>query len=173
MKQLELLAVQARAALAAIGISCGQVRCYIVNTRAKQRLGLCRTVAPGVFDIEIAAWLLQDDAPLVPAMETILHELLHTVPTCAHCGHRGAWHALAARVHAAYPQYSVRATVKPEDVSAPPICFPYRVRCLRCGKTLYRLRRCPLTEHTERYVCTCGGHLHADYAPQGFSEELL
>ena len=31
----------------------------------------------------------------------------------------------------------------------------------------------PLTEHTERYVCTCGGHLHADYAPQGFSEELL
>ena len=90
MKQLELLAVQARAALAAIGISCGQVRCYIVNTRAKQRLGLCRTVDPGVFDIEIAAWLLQDDAPLVPAMETILHELLHTVPACAHCGHRGA-----------------------------------------------------------------------------------
>ena len=51
MKQLELLAVQARAALAAIGISCGQVRCYIVNTRAKQRLGLCRKVAPGVFYI--------------------------------------------------------------------------------------------------------------------------
>ena len=43
-----------------LGIKCGKVRNWTINTRTKCRLGQCVKVAPGVFDISISNILLED-----------------------------------------------------------------------------------------------------------------
>ena len=61
MKDLNKLASECEQDLLSIGIQPGKVNRWIINTRAKCRWGLCKTVQPGLFDISIAARLLQDD----------------------------------------------------------------------------------------------------------------
>lgn len=79
MKDLNKLASECEQDLLSIGIQPGKVNRWIINTRAKCRWGLCKTVQTGLFDISIAARLLQDDIDDQAAKNTILHELLHTV----------------------------------------------------------------------------------------------
>ena len=57
MENLEALAAKCRAMLAAIGIQAGCVERYTLNTRAKSRLGQCRRLPGGSFEIELSASL--------------------------------------------------------------------------------------------------------------------
>ena len=86
MKNLQNLAAASEADLRSIGIRPGRVSAWRVNTRAKSRWGQCRELAPGCFEISIAARLLQDDVSDQAAKDTILHELLHTVRLIVYCG---------------------------------------------------------------------------------------
>lgn len=113
MKDLERLAARCEAELEAIGIRCGTVRSWSVNTRAKKRWGRCRQISPGVFDIDISERLLGDEVEDTAAKETIIHELLHTVEGCL--GHKGKWKLLAQMVGRAYPQYHIKRTSSCEE----------------------------------------------------------
>lgn len=82
MKDLLRLAQQCQNDLLSAGIRCGNVRSWIVNTRAKARWGLCKKVGRSLYDIQIAEALLQDNVSDQAAKDTIAHELIHTVPGC-------------------------------------------------------------------------------------------
>lgn len=82
MKNLMKLVGECQRDLASLNIRTGNVRNWSVNTRAKARWGYCVKVSKGLFDIQIAAALLQDDVDDQAVKDTIVHELLHTIPGC-------------------------------------------------------------------------------------------
>lgn len=92
MKDLLRLAQQCQNDLLSVGIRCGNVRSWTVNTRAKARWGLCKKVGRNLYDIQIAESLLQDNVSDQAAKDTIAHELIHTVPCCF--SHTGKWKQL-------------------------------------------------------------------------------
>lgn len=159
MKDLKKLASECEQDLLSIGIQPGNVNRWIVNTRAKCRWGLCRTVQPGLFDISIAARLLQDDVDDQAAKNTILHELLHTVKGCK--GHKGQWKLLAAKVNRKLPQYTIKRTTSEEEKGFEKTSHVrtnrYTVRCEKCGKEYHREKESKLIKHPENYRCgVCG-----------------
>lgn len=159
MRDLQLTAEECRRELASIGITCGSVRAFTVNTRAKKRWGLCRQV-PGGFEIEIAAVLLREDVPISSLKNTIIHELLHTCPGCG--DHGPEWKALAGRVNRAYG-YGIRRLATPEEkgvVSADDERAKYQFVCKDCGQVIRRMRSSKFTRNYTRYRCAkCGGRL--------------
>ena len=166
MKDLERLAAQCETELRDIGICCGTVRRWSVNTRAKSRWGQCRQVAEGVFDINISERLLGDEVDEIAAKTTIVHELLHTVEGCL--GHRGKWKLLAELVGKAYPQYQIKRTTSWEEKGIPQaggktardIQARYRITCTGCGARAYRQRAGRLVKRPEDFRCgKCGGRL--------------
>lgn len=111
------------------------------------------------------------EAPIEEIRATIMHELLHMVPSSGN-GHGAQWKALAARVNRAYPQYdikrvgpqlsgkttrfSVRAAALAQSEDSKPV-KTIKVRCTCCGQEWVRHRESNLTLHPERYTCKCGG----------------
>ena len=187
MKDLKKLAMECEAELQAIGITCGYVRNWSVNTRARSRWGQCKLISKGIFDIDISARLLQDGTDVIAAKTTIIHELLHTVEGCQ--GHKGKWKELAELVGKAYPQYQIKRTSSYEEKGlsredAPqqgsnllrqenqPSCSGqshkaireqqarYRITCTDCGARAYRQRASRLIQRPEDFRCgKCGGKL--------------
>lgn len=172
MKDLERLAAQCEAELGRIGIRCGKVRSWSINTRARKRWGRCRQVSGGVFDIDISERLLGDEVEDTAAKETIIHELLHTVEGCL--GHKGKWKLLAQLVEAEYPRYHIKRTSSCEEKgisqempagngaaqkkrALPP---RYRITCRDCGARAYRQRAGKLVQRPGDFRCgRCGGEL--------------
>lgn len=161
MKDLLKLAAECKTELGSIGIRCGTVRNWSVNTRAKKQWGSCKTVSPGVFDISIAAALLDDQMDDRAAKDTIMHELLHTVPGCS--GHRGKWRVLAETVNERLG-YQIKRTASPAEKGVPEVKKTpnarYILRCSGCGAAFCRERMSSAVKHPGRYRCgLCGGRL--------------
>ena len=79
-EHLNIIARECMSTLAEIGIPCGEVVEFTVNTRAKKRWGQCIKRTDG-YHININARLCDgehDDG----LKDTIIHELLHTCPEC-------------------------------------------------------------------------------------------
>lgn len=158
MKDLVKLAVQCQKDLASLGIGCGHVRNWSVNTRATARWGQCRQIATDVYDISISRMLLQDEVADQKIRDTIIHELLHTVPGCMN--HTGKWRELAQMVNRELPGYTVERVTKPPEKGLPEPEKPYLVQCTKCGQSIQRSRKSCLILHPENYRCgVCGGHL--------------
>ena len=161
MKDLMKLVGECQRDLASINIRTGVVKTWSVNTRAKARWGLCTKVARSAFAIQIAAALLQDDVDDQAAKDTIVHELLHTIPGCFK--HTGKWKQYALLVNRMLPQYTIKRGSSfeekgLEDTRPEPECR-YMLKCLRCGSEIGRQRMSAAVEHPERFRCTCGGRL--------------
>lgn len=88
MKDLMSLVAICKADLDSLGIKYGKVRNWSVNTRAKRRLGQCKKAPFGMFDINVSEQLLKDDIDDQIALDTIMHELLHTVQGCFNHGEK-------------------------------------------------------------------------------------
>ena len=189
MKDLEMLAARCEEELGSIGIKCGKVRSWSVNTRAKSRWGQCRQIAKGVFDIDISEQLLQDEVDELAAKTTIIHELLHTVEGCV--GHKGKWKELAGLVGRNYPQYQIRRTSSFEDkgILKGNRCLQkaggwqktqpqsqnrepkgrYRITCTGCGICTYRQRASRLVKCPQEFRCAkCGGRLRVEKLAESF-----
>lgn len=155
MKDLNKLASECEQDLLSIGIQPGKVNRWIINTRAKCRWGLCKTVQPGLFDISIAARLLQDDIDDQAAKNTILHELLHTVKGGK--GHKGQWKELAAKVNRRLPQYTIKRTTSEEEKGFERTVRVrtnrYTVKCSKCGREYHREKESKVIQHPEKYRC--------------------
>jgi len=161
MKNLPKLAEECRRDLMSAQIHTGNIRNWIVNTRARARWGLCSKVASGLFDIEISAILLQDCVDDQTVKNTIAHELLHTIPGCFK--HTGKWKQYAIVVNRKLPQYNIksRSSYKEkglEDARPDPKCR-YVLCCLQCGKEIKRQRKSVAVKNPECYRCLCGGRL--------------
>lgn len=106
MKDLMSLVAICKADLDSLGIKYGRVNNWTVNTRAKCRLGQCRKIAGNLFDISISAMLLADDVDDKVTLNTIMHELLHTVPSCF--THKGKWKVYAEYINKKLPKYNIK-----------------------------------------------------------------
>ena len=161
MKDLRKLAGECQSDLLSVNIHIGKVRNWSVNTRAKARWGLCTRVSKGLFDIQISAALLQDDVDDNAAKDTIVHELLHTIPGCFK--HTGKWKQYAETVNFLLPQYRIKARSSYEDKgledTRPEPEYRYILKCLQCGMEIKRQKKSAAVEHPERYRCKCGGKL--------------
>ena len=161
MKDLVKLAGECQRDLFSVNIRTGKVRNWTVNSRAKARWGLCTRVSKGLFDIQISEALLQDGVDDQAAKNTIVHELLHTIPGCFK--HTGKWKQNAEKVNFLLPQYSIKARSSYKDKgledTRPEPEYRYILKCLQCGTELKRQRKSASVEHPECYRCKCGGRL--------------
>ena len=161
MKDLEKLIRECQMDLLTVQIRPGKVRNWCVNTRAKARWGLCSKVENGLFDIQISAILLQDSVDDQAVKDTIVHELLHTIPVCFK--HTGKWKQYAAAVNTLLPQYHIQARSSYEEKglgdSRQEPEYPYLLKCVQCGAEIKRQRKSAVVEHPEKYHCVCGGRL--------------
>lgn len=161
MKDLMKLVGESQRDLASLNIRTSNVRNWSVNTRAKARWGYCVKVSKGLFDIQIAAALLQDDVDDQAVKDTIVHELLHTISGCFK--HTGKWKQYANTINRLLPQYKIKRGSSYEekgleDLRPKPQCR-YILKCLRCGSEIGRQRMSAAVEHPEHYRCKCGGRL--------------
>jgi len=162
MKNLMSLVSECKSDLDKIGVKYGNVVKWSVNTRAKSRWGLCKTLSKGTFEISISAMLLSDDIDEQKAKNTIVHELLHTVSGCR--GHKEKWKALAEYVNARMPQYTIKRVASMQENGVVPQRneprYKYILRCTKCGIEIKRQKQSKVITDYKHYRCgKCGGNL--------------
>lgn len=154
MRDLMEYAQKAMTILDDMEIKYGNIASFTVNTRAKKRWGLC-TETPSGYVIAIASCLLDERNDESGLMNTLLHELLHSVPDCMN--HGALWQCLAARVYKEHG-YNIKRTssaeekgiVYKEEIVRKP---KYKFICQNCGQTIIRYRECDFTLRYNKYRC--------------------
>ena len=144
------------------GIPYGKVLEISVNSRA-QRWGICRWTPEG-FKIEVNRTLLDDRNGENGLVNTILHELLHTVPGCFN--HGEAWKNCAEIVRRKYGYDIKRCSSEEEkdvttgNLNRKNVVDKYVLRCENCGHEWRRKKWSKTCANVSRYRCPCGGKLH-------------
>lgn len=134
-----------------------------VNTRAHSFFGITRRIKgrPGCFKIEINKDLLEDRNPNAPLVETIIHELLHTIPGCFNHGKK--WQEIASIINQHTGLHISRTSII-EDKGLVVFSLPdraplYRVTCPTCGRSVEYKRAAKVILYPERFIC---GHCNHD-----------
>ena len=128
-----------------------------INPRPRSRLGCCRALPDGSYEIEISKIALGGSETSL--RELLAHELLHSCKGCLN--HGKLWKKYAAVMESAYG-YSITRTVDPKElgIEQQPREPRYILRCQSCGAEIKRQRECRLTKHPALYRCgACGGRL--------------
>ena len=161
MKDLLELVRECQLELSPLRIPWGRVRNWSVNTRAKARWGLCTKIGGGLFDIQVSASLLEYEMDEQLAKDTIVHELLHTVPGCFK--HTGKWRQYADLINKLLPQYNIKSHTSYEEKGVQDNrvmpTYRYFLKCEGCGGEVLRQKKCAVVEHPENYRCKCGGQI--------------
>lgn len=162
MKDLIELANECMVELDDIGIQYAEVIHWEVNTRAKKRWGLCTYNPNGSYTISISSRLLADDVAVDGAINTIIHELLHTVKGCMNHGEN--WKREASKVNRAYG-YNIKRCSSAEEKGVEPIentpkAIKHQFKCKDCGQIINRIRESDFTKHYKDYRC---GHCNGKF----------
>lgn len=162
MKDLTSLLAICKSELDALGIKYGKVRNISVNIRAKCRLGQCKKVGFKLFDINISAVLLEDGVDDQITLNTVMHELLHTVDGCFN--HIGKWKKYAEYINQKLPQYNIKRLAKESEtgihIERKEPVYRYILRCTNCGQEIKRQKKSKVITNYKRYRCgKCGGRL--------------
>lgn len=157
MKDLNKLANRCMEELDAIGIQYAKSIRWQVNTRAKKRWGLCERHPNGVYTISISFRLLADDVADDGAINTIIHELLHTVEGCMN--HGVNWKREAEKVNRAYG-YNIKRCSNADEKGVEPIentpqVIKHQFKCKDCGKVYNRMKESKFTKNWKNYRCGC------------------
>lgn len=158
MTQAELDAILAETIKTAesIGIPLSKkiIPCIYINTRRKTILGTCERQKSGEYKIVVSAFVADGGGDGV--RNVIAHEVLHTCKGCSN--HGMLWKRYAELLGKAIGQ-EIKRTGESEAAENMRKNAPYVLRCNKCGREFYRMRRSKLVEHPERYRCVCGGKL--------------
>jgi predicted SprT family Zn-dependent metalloprotease len=140
-----------------------------INKRTKARFGGCKKVKGFVhftYQIEISEVLLGAEASAIK--EIIAHEVLHSCPSSMN--HGIAWRKYCQQMENGYG-YKLERTSSYEKLGIDdPRGFKnyrYMIECNRCGQKIYRQRKSPLSESTNKYRCRCGGKLNCVSLSEG------
>lgn len=137
----------------------------VYNYRA-QRWGNCSKKPDGSYVIQINSSLGDDNLNDQGIMDTILHELCHTVPG-GH-GHTGAWKIAANKLNKKFG-YKIKRTNSSDEkgvqkVAKKPRPIRYKFVCEKCGQLIERTKASNFTKHYERYTCgICKGKFKPIY----------
>lgn len=143
-----------------LGIEYGEVVELVVNTRFKRTWGQCRFYrTKGTFKISISSKLLNENAPDMGLLNTVVHELLHTCKGCQN--HGNLWKRYADKVNAEF-NLGVKRCNSSEEKGLPNTCeynpepVRYFLKCPACGHVYKRKRICYPVKHPEKCGCKCG-----------------
>ena len=157
MKDLQKYYKQGLAFLNGYGIKCGNITNVSADTRATHRWGQTRRYnKTNTYRITISDRLLQDNVSDIHLMNTMVHELLHTVDGCME--HRNKWKALADKITAT-SDLTIKRTTSYEEIGIERPKSKYAIKCVVCGKEYERDRASAIITHCHNYRCTCGGDL--------------
>lgn len=141
-----------------IGIKPGKINPeVVVNKRAINRFGLCTKKYNDGYDyiIEINYRLLEGNKE--SAMETMIHEILHTCKGCMN--HGKTWTAYANKVTRELG-YKITRTSTFESKSLERPKAKYIIACKECDVKYMRHRKSKVVTHYKRYRCgSCSGEL--------------
>ncbi|MBR3600233.1 MAG: SprT-like domain-containing protein [Lachnospiraceae bacterium] len=160
MQNLNELVSIAVADMEDLGYTINKNNSYVVNYRAKNRWGLCKHNPDGTCTIEISHRLLNEGVSRDAIMNTLMHELIHTLPGCNN--HGVNFKRVAQVINDAYGLNIKRATSAEEKGIEVPIApapvYKYKFRCRACGQIISRTRESKFTKNYDRYSCGyCGG----------------
>lgn len=139
---------------------------HIMCTRAKSYWASIHTTAtPGSYYLLISTLLFDQldlDVQQKKLQETIIHELIHTLPKCMN--HGKTFQKWAEKVNAVYPEYNIttKSSAKDYDIILEAPVDKYIIKCNSCGIES-RYARKPkvwkyLSEADCPFVCSkCGG----------------
>lgn len=151
VKELNVMLHDAIVMLEDIGIEIGQIdRIVHLNDRTKS-FGICKR-ENGIFTIYISRYFKDNDYKEV--MNTLLHELLHTVEGCFNHGNK--WSSLANNVNKEY-NYNISRTSDyvmnniTEDIKKQ--LYKYKIICKDCNQTILRQKKSNLVKYPENYRC--------------------
>lgn len=126
-------------------------------SKATSYFGQCKRQGDE-FLISISKYHLSN--PRQAILETMIHEVLHTVEGCFNHGNR--WKAVVGRVNRRYGYSIARVGSMNSEVQldTPVSATKYVIVCKSCGFEYKRSRKSKLTENPERYRCSkCRGKL--------------
>lgn len=166
MRDLIAYGVKCMEMLDKIGIEYGNIIEMVPNTRARKRWGQIKAI-PGGYSININSALLDERNDDKGLINTILHELLHSVKGCMNHGEN--WKRQADKVYRAYGIEIKRTSSAEEKGVAEETRIPYKPRridhsikymfeCTCCGQMIKRERASKFTKNPGNYKCAiCGG----------------
>lgn len=151
----------------ACGIEYGNIVDVSINTRAKSRFGQCRyNRVMGTYTINISRFILNDDIDDKAVMETIIHEILHTVEGCMNHGKK--WKSLGKIVEREFGYCITRTSdynkfsdslEKKMEVERATKKSNYVFKCAGCGQIIRRERMSKFVKYYKHYKCgVCGGN---------------
>lgn len=159
MKDLCRLIVKATKQLERIEIYCNtpNIR-FQVNDRFKATWGRCHLDDDGGYTISISARLMDDNCSDRATLETIIHELLHTIAW--EDGHSGEWKILADEVNKRYGYNITRtSSEKKKGLLERERNYKYSCQCDKCGIVIRRTRMSNLIKFPQFYThLGCTGH---------------
>lgn len=128
-----------------------------LNTRAKKRWGQCKKLPSGRFEININADLVSQSED--GTLNTVIHELLHTVNGCLNHGRQ--WQVYANRINNMYG-INVKRTSTSDEKGVERVIekpeYKYMLKCDGCGQTIRRQKKSKIVEYPELFKCgRCGG----------------
>lgn len=141
----------------AAGIEPGNINPQvIINSRAKNRFGACRkTTGKYDFQIELNSQLLHAEEK--KAMNTMVHEILHSAKGCMN--HGVTWTKYADIMNEKFG-YDISRTSSYEQLGLVAPKAKFVVKCKGCDAKFNRHRKSKLITHTHRYRCgMCNGNL--------------
>lgn len=139
------------------GIEPGKINPVVgINTRAKSRFGKCSKVPYREYDYEIEINALLLEADKKKAMNTIVHEVLHTCKDCMNHGPR--WKRYADIMNHKF-DYDISRTNSYEQLGIERPKPRYTIVCQDCGNTFIRYKKSKLINQIQNYRCGCGGRL--------------
>lgn len=146
VKECEIMAIEAN-------ISIGIISNIKINTRAKQTWGLCRMLPDNSFEIEISSRLLEDNVEEDALINTVVHEILHTVDGCMNHGKK--WKEYAKIINEKYGLNVKRCTSSEEKHIEKSIDeFNYILACPKCGYQWKYIRMTKAVKYPHRYQHT-------------------
>lgn len=147
---------------------------HISEKKMTGKYGYCRVkrdyIGQADFFITINSALLNVENPYDTIMNTILHELLHTINGCMNHGKK--WKSYAAIIEKHYPEYHITRTasyesegVCAESIAEMRVPKKYAVVCEKCGKICKKYARLSgAAKNPSRYThSVCGGKLKVEY----------
>ena len=133
----------------AVNIELGEISKVKINTRAKQRWGLCSPNPDGTFTIEISNRLLEDNVSKDALYNTVMHELLHTVEGCLN--HKEKWKKCAEIVNKKYGFNIKRTTSAEEKNITTETDYKYIIQCPDCGYQWKYIRMTKCVKYPSRF----------------------
>lgn len=155
MKDLQHYAEMCEIMLDGIGIPYRKPISY--KSKTTKSWGNCRRTCDGYY-ITVNNQLLDDDVPDKGLINTLLHELLHTIPN-GMC-HTGEWKKAADKVWDKLG-YKIKRTNSAEEkgisVEITQRNYNYALKCEKCGQIFGYTRMSKAVQNPDRCRCKCGG----------------